>query len=345
MSIGSEINPRTTTQFSLSPQVFVGTDRLYVSLWYSLICTLFISLHLIFIIAIRRLCGWNSKFSFTILLFISIFCIIGLVTILVASLTSLLYLDFRKYKILWQIFGSLAKPSYFTVVSLNVIMTFHRFVYTALPFTASNYLRKSLLKVILAGILLFFLSLVAVLNTEILGVFWVDVIMTWAVSNNHAADIYDLINHISNYGVGIINLVAYTCLFAILIRRKLLSFTRNHEIKMTLQVLCMVVSEFLLFLYWEFTTSKGFDAWEIVKGQTSDLFFYIITILPYLIFNGNVHKQIRATLTSRAARISASSTRENTQMRGRGVFLLRSATIGCTARPLTAVDLFTKSTQ
>ncbi|RCN49731.1 hypothetical protein ANCCAN_04187 [Ancylostoma caninum] len=308
MSTGSETNPGTTKQFSLSPQIFVGTDRLYVSLWYSLICTLFISLHLIFIIAIRRLCGWKSKFSFTILLLVSIFCIIRLVTHLVASLTSLLYLDFFKYKILWQIFGSLAVPSYFTVVLLNVILTFHRFVYTALPFTASNYLRKSLLKIIVAGILLFFLSLVAVLNTELFGVFWVDVIMTWATSKSYAADIYNLINHISNYGVGIINLVAYTCLFAILIRRRLLSFTRNHEIKMTLQVLCMVVSEFLLFLFWEFATMNAFDAWDIIKGETSDLFFYIITILPYFIFNG-------------------------------------SATTGCTARPPTAVDLYTKSTQ
>ncbi|RCN51306.1 hypothetical protein ANCCAN_02672 [Ancylostoma caninum] len=114
-------------------------------------------------------------------------------------------------------------------------MTFHRFVYTALPFTANNYLRKSLLKIIVAGVLLFFLSLVAVLNTELFGVFWVDVIMTWATSKSGAADIYNIINHISNYGVGIINLVAYTCLLAILIRRRLLSFTRNREIKMTLQ--------------------------------------------------------------------------------------------------------------
>ncbi|KIH67328.1 hypothetical protein ANCDUO_02342 [Ancylostoma duodenale] len=71
-------------------------------------------------------------------------------------------------------------------------MTLHRFVYTALPFTAKNYLGKSLLKIILVSTLLFFLSLAAIMNTGLLGVFWVDVIMTWAVTDNTAADIYDL---------------------------------------------------------------------------------------------------------------------------------------------------------
>ncbi|KIH57152.1 hypothetical protein ANCDUO_12660 [Ancylostoma duodenale] len=90
----------------------------------------------------------------------------------------------------------------------------------------------------------------ATLNTELLGVFWVDAVMTWATSDNGAADIYDLINHISNYGVGLINLIVYTCLFAILIRRKLFSFTRNHEIKMTLQVRTNVLRSSLLTYPW-----------------------------------------------------------------------------------------------
>ncbi|EYC21233.1 hypothetical protein Y032_0020g70 [Ancylostoma ceylanicum] len=164
-------------------------------------------------------------------------------------------------------------------------MTFHRFLCTALPFTACSYLSKLLLQVILVGIFLFFLSSLSVLNTELAGVLWVDSYMTWGVKDNASADVYELLNHISNYGVGLINLVAYSCLFALLYRRRLLSFSRNREIKMTLQVLCMVVCEVLFLLYWEFLDTRAIDSWSIVIAETINLLFFDITILPYLIFN------------------------------------------------------------
>lgn len=53
----------------------------------------------------------------------------------------------RKFLKLLQSIGSLAVASYFTVFILSVIVTFHRLFCTSLPFTASNYLRKSLLQV------------------------------------------------------------------------------------------------------------------------------------------------------------------------------------------------------
>lgn len=127
---------------------------------------------------------------------------------------------------------------------------------------------------------------------------------------------------LSNYGVGSINFAVYSLLFALLVRRKLISFKHNREIKMTLQVnpnflktlfhgrfrkgkatkffskylkctsvfkaLCMVVCEFIFFIYWQFSDSESYSPWEVIASEIVELLFFDILILPYLIFNRSV---------------------------------------------------------
>ncbi|EYC34026.1 hypothetical protein Y032_0001g205 [Ancylostoma ceylanicum] len=129
-----------------SLQMFAGIDRVYVASLYISICALSITLHLLFITGIWKLCGWKSNFSFTLLLITSALCILRFLTELIASVTALFYLRWTRYLILWRCLGSFCLASDFTVLIVNIAMTFHRFIYTVVPFTASNYLTKSVLK-------------------------------------------------------------------------------------------------------------------------------------------------------------------------------------------------------
>ncbi|EYC40999.1 hypothetical protein Y032_0586g333 [Ancylostoma ceylanicum] len=141
-----EAPAENATQPPLPIQHFVGADRTYAVVWYGVICSVSLALHVTFVIGTRRLCGWNSNFCFTLLFILSLACIIRFTTELIASLTALFYLDWIEYQALWIAFGSLAFAPYFTVVLLNFLITFHRLAYTAFPFKAAEYLNKSVLK-------------------------------------------------------------------------------------------------------------------------------------------------------------------------------------------------------
>ncbi|RCN52099.1 hypothetical protein ANCCAN_01887 [Ancylostoma caninum] len=276
--------------------LYVGTDKTYAFIWHSFVSILSISLHLVFILGIRKLCGWNSNFSFTLLLINSLLCILRLAIQFIAALSAVFQLECTQHPDVCIGFASLAFASYFTIVILNFLLTFHRLVYTAFPFKVNRYLRKSILQVILANLLLFFLCFAVVLNTDLLGATWNDLYMGWKVVLTRNPDVFLFLNSLSNYGIGCINLVAYSFLFALLFQRKLLSFKRNRELKMTLQVLCTVVCEVVLFVYWQFCTSDMNAPWGRIVGETTNLLFFDITILPYLILNGNIHAQLKAII-------------------------------------------------
>ncbi|EYB91856.1 hypothetical protein Y032_0201g1742 [Ancylostoma ceylanicum] len=275
-------------------RLYVGTDRTLVFIWHSFISFLSISLHVVFIIGIRRLCGWSSNFSFTLLLINSVFCIVRFVIQFVAALTTLLGLDCTQCPHLCIAFGSLAFAPYYTIVILNILLTFHRLFYTAFPFKINQYLKKSMLQVIIATIFIFFLCFLTVLNTVLLGVTWNDLYIGWELVLTRNPELFLFLNSLSNYGIGCINLVVYSFLFALLFQRKLMSFKRNCELKMTLQVLCTVVCEILLFVYWQFCNVDRSKPWDRIIGETTNLLFFDITILPYLILNGNIHAQLKA---------------------------------------------------
>ncbi|EYC41000.1 hypothetical protein Y032_0586g333 [Ancylostoma ceylanicum] len=192
-----EAPAENATQPPLPIQHFVGADRTYAVVWYGVICSVSLALHVTFVIGTRRLCGWNSNFCFTLLFILSLACIIRFTTELIASLTALFYLDWIEYQALWIAFGSLAFAPYFTVVLLNFLITFHRLAYTAFPFKAAEYLNKSVLK-----------------------------------------------------------------------------------------VLCMVICEVVVFLYWEFIAVQGYGAWDLVIAETSNILFFDVLVVPYLILNG-----------------------------------------------------------
>ncbi|VDO69084.1 unnamed protein product [Haemonchus placei] len=79
----------------------------------------------------------------------------------------------------------------------------------------------------------------------------------------------------------------------------MLSFARNNELRMTIQVSLMMVGEMMFFLYWEFIDDRAYEAWGMVINEISNLLFYDMLILPYLILNRNIHAELKSKLVSK----------------------------------------------
>ncbi|EYC21260.1 hypothetical protein Y032_0020g85 [Ancylostoma ceylanicum] len=160
-------------------------------------------------------------------------------------------------------------------------------------YTARGLLLSEI-RLMLAAILIFHFVVVILSNTDLLGVRWLDSLMSWMIMSSRNPYVYWVFNSLCNYVVALVNLAAYSILIALLWRRKLISFTRSNEIKMTLQVLCMVTCEVLFFIFWEFGLPEKFGAWNLVIEETTNLLFFDVLVLPYLIFNKRIHQEIRA---------------------------------------------------
>ncbi|XGW01469.1 hypothetical protein V3C99_013981 [Haemonchus contortus] len=238
------------TTEALPPQVFVGIKRTYAAMWYCFVCLFSIMLHTIFITATKRLCGWESNFSFTLLLLLSTMAMVFFAALMLSSFTALLYMDWIKYQILW------------------IVVT------------------------IVLGII--FVGIVALLNTKLIGVRWIASLMNYVAMKSRSVILFDILNQTTNYVTGVVNIVVNAIMLFTIWKRKMLSSSRNQELKVTLQVSLMMAIEVAFFLYWEVSVFLvGFGDLDYIIAETSLLLYYDVLILPYLILNRHIHHEFR----------------------------------------------------
>ncbi|RCN30564.1 hypothetical protein ANCCAN_23667 [Ancylostoma caninum] len=137
----------TTLPPSVFVEVFSSTERTYVVVWYCVVSTLSLVLHLTFILGARKLCGWRSNFSFTLLLVLSAVSCVRFQAQLIASIAEMFFLNWGYNRVLSVALGSFVCAPYFTVVVLNIAIALHRLAYTTFPFTASSFLEGYVAKV------------------------------------------------------------------------------------------------------------------------------------------------------------------------------------------------------
>ncbi|RCN27836.1 hypothetical protein ANCCAN_26427 [Ancylostoma caninum] len=75
--------------------------RTYAGLLYVMTCITSLAIHTIFVAGIRKLCGWKSNFSFTLLLILSLMCMMRFLCDLVGSMAAVLRVEWENYDILW----------------------------------------------------------------------------------------------------------------------------------------------------------------------------------------------------------------------------------------------------
>uniref|UniRef100_A0A7I4YTW6 G protein-coupled receptor n=1 Tax=Haemonchus contortus TaxID=6289 RepID=A0A7I4YTW6_HAECO len=275
--------------------IFNETQRKIAVIVYSVVCFFSIILHSLFIMGARKFCGWKANFSFTLLVFVSTLALVHIILLAIASLSALLHLDWVQYQLLWIIFGSLVYAAYFTIALLNLVIALHRLLITIYPLVATTKTGETVGKMTIFVIGMVYVFFVTLLNTEC-GVCWIDSFMSFMVMGDRDPILFYTINRTSNYLIGIVNFFAYALLLFTLIKKKMLSFARNNELRMTIQVSLMMVGEMLFFLYWEFIDDRAYEAWGMVINEISNLLFYDMLILPYLILNRNIHAELKSKL-------------------------------------------------
>ncbi|XGW01450.1 hypothetical protein V3C99_013972, partial [Haemonchus contortus] len=101
-----------------------------------------------------------------------------------------------------------------------------------------------------------------------------------------------LMNRLFNYMIGVVNVTAYTIMFATLFIKGSLTFRRNSEIRMTAQAALVSVCELAFFLFWEYGPSTALF-WRRTLDTYTTLAYYDVLLLPYIIFNKTVKTEMK----------------------------------------------------
>lgn len=114
-----------------------------------------------------------------------------------------------------------------------------------------------------------------------------------------------ILNQISNYAVGIVNVIAYFIMFTTLFIKGTLTFKNNNEIRMTVQAAVVSVFELAFFVYWEYGPFGGLsNFWRRALDGYSMIIYYDVLILPYVILNRSVKAEMKSLFRKRSVSIS-----------------------------------------
>ncbi|XGW01466.1 hypothetical protein V3C99_013979 [Haemonchus contortus] len=280
------------------PLIFVGSRRVFAAVWYCIVYLISVSLHLAFITGARKLYGWKANFSFTLLLFLSTLALVYFAAHMIGTIAALFDLDWFKFQVLWILLGSFAYAAVFTVIFIDLVIALHRLIYTTWPFLDSSPIYVPASKAIFSVTGVIFILFVIILNTELIGVRWINSAMGFVAMRSRNILLFDIINKVFNYLSGIVNSFAYALLLFILAKKRMLLFAQNHELKVTIQVSIMMAEEVGFFVYWEFFPVQGYGAgMDILIAETALMLFLDVLILPYLILNRNIHAELKRIFT------------------------------------------------
>ncbi|WKX90485.1 hypothetical protein Q1695_009379 [Nippostrongylus brasiliensis] len=236
-------------------EVFLGDTRTICALTLIFISILSICLHVAFILAVRRLSGWDSDYAFTLLIGMSCCSLIRFVNEIVCDSLSLAYVDFCS----------------------------NHHLYTAI--------------VVLVGICFF--ALFGLIQQEDVHYHYVPTRLNVDELSESTWLSLRIISSIANYSLGVTHLLVYPVIFIYLWYRKSLSFRRNQELRMTMQVTIFVTIECVYFVYWEFIEQRPPEVGPLMTSAVVELAFYDSIMLPYLLINRRIQKLIVDTITCR----------------------------------------------
>ncbi|WKX90486.1 hypothetical protein Q1695_009379 [Nippostrongylus brasiliensis] len=280
-------------------EVFLGDTRTICALTLIFISILSICLHVAFILAVRRLSGWDSDYAFTLLIGMSCCSLIRFVNEIVCDSLSLAYVDFCSNHHLYTSLGAIDIASYLCLILLSVLMTIHRLIYTVFAPMASKLLSPPLAKAIVVLVGICFFALFGLIQQEDVHYHYVPTRLNVDELSESTWLSLRIISSIANYSLGVTHLLVYPVIFIYLWYRKSLSFRRNQELRMTMQVTIFVTIECVYFVYWEFIEQRPPEVGPLMTSAVVELAFYDSIMLPYLLINRRIQKLIVDTITCR----------------------------------------------
>ncbi|VDL81337.1 unnamed protein product [Nippostrongylus brasiliensis] len=155
------------TYGSKCPEPFMSESlRKIVIVETLFICIVSFFAQLAMLRATKRLSGWKSDFSFTIMIFMSAVAIQLYFGEIISHIRFALAVD---TDLIDKILGAAFMTSFLTDVLLSITMIFHRVAYTFYPFAAPRVLNSTVLKTYLCMIGLFHLAMLGILISPLTG--------------------------------------------------------------------------------------------------------------------------------------------------------------------------------
>ncbi|XGW21699.1 hypothetical protein V3C99_004569 [Haemonchus contortus] len=282
--------------------IFYGSSRTIAALVLMIIALLSIFLHVVF--AIRKLAGWNSDFAFTLLIGMSCCSLSRFVLEIICDSIALAYVDFCTHHHLFTSLGAVELSSYLTLILLSVLMTIHRIIYTIFATQASYLLPPLLAKIVVVSVVVVFFAILGIIQSDDVHYHYVPPRLYFDDLAESTSHILRLVGSLANYTLGVTNLIAYSIIFIYLHYRKSLSFSRNDELRMTIQVTLFVIIECIFFIYWEFIEKNNMtdSASSLLASSIIKLAFYDSIIAPYLLINKRVQREISEIIGWKSAK-------------------------------------------
>ncbi|EYC43067.1 hypothetical protein Y032_0505g2670 [Ancylostoma ceylanicum] len=287
--------------YCIEPEpIFYGSTRTIAAAVLIALGVLSIGLQSLFIVAIYKMAGWESNFSFTLLICLSLCSLLRFLNGIVCHAIALSYLDFCTNHHIFTALGSIDLSVYFTVIIITVLMTAHRMVYTLFATRASTLLPPILMKGVLVFVGLVFIALFIVTHPNDVHYHYVPNLLSYDDLAESTWEILRLAKKITNYTLGVSNLIAYSIIFGYLYWRHSLSFSRNNELRMTVQITLFVIIEIIYFVYWEFIETKVMTVAGLLGRTIINMAFYDSIILPYLLINKRIQQRMVEVICGRA---------------------------------------------
>ncbi|XGW03826.1 hypothetical protein V3C99_015181 [Haemonchus contortus] len=212
-----------------------------------------------------------------------------------------------------RITGSCLSGSYFAYVIANLCLTVHRLFYTLLPLRSPFILTTTVEKICIASIILSYIVHIAITLSPLA---FVRLCPAHFLFYSGLAPFR--LNRLVAYVAVLVNVTAYTIMFAILFIKGSFTFKRNKEIRMTVQAALLSACELAFLLYWRYGP-RAVLSWGRILNNYTKLIYYDVHILPYVIINKTVRTEMKKLFRKQKSRTSivASLDRSRSTLRQR----------------------------
>ncbi|WKY09952.1 hypothetical protein Q1695_002365 [Nippostrongylus brasiliensis] len=210
-----------------------------------------------------------------------------------ASLMATSVVSFGFQAVLAVLTGTIYYGCFFSFVMSNFCLTAHRLVYTLFPVIAHKVLSKTIGKVCISSIFIFLLVYFIVSMTPLGSTVFCEGLFRFRNEKRLLKPVVSVMNEVSNYLVGIVNVSAYFVIFTTLYIKGRLNFKRNRALRMTVQVAVVSVLELIFYAYWQYRPRLGAPTWRKIMDQFSVVLYYDVLMLPYVVLNRSVQNEMR----------------------------------------------------
>ncbi|KAK6753794.1 hypothetical protein RB195_013024 [Necator americanus] len=197
-----------------------------------LLCIISLFLQLLMLKVSCKFCGWKSDFSYVLLCMMSV---VGMVFYVIELIGHIRFTMLASPSDIDRFIGANFLATIFTNSMIGVLLMAHRFIYTIIPFKAARILNPTFLKMDMALVVCFFISLLCFLCTPMAGVMFCSQSMARHIMELPLKFLIDWMNTISNYMVGVCTVITYTLLAGVLIARGNIRLRNNAELRMMIQ--------------------------------------------------------------------------------------------------------------